>query len=290
MERAPETAVQTSCTRRKRPLLPCPARSVIHEARRSRAGRRTGGDERGAEPFRAYARMSAVSGIVFAGLFVAALVLVRQAPGIAAPDRVYADFYTVGNGERARDGRAVHRAVRGDRLPVAHERDANAHRVAARVVVRGPAMAAARFGRALRLHALRGYGGRGCRGPADGLLLTPPSVPRGGAHAHRRRLRHGLRLRRPRRRHVHDHDDHLDPAAWAASTLGGGRGLPRRHVPAPQHHLPPGDPAGVPRLGAAAQRRAPRRRRPTPRLRRTRTGRLRLLPTSPTDPRPEDLP
>jgi hypothetical protein len=42
--------------------------------------------------------MSALSGIVFAGLFVAALVLVRQAPGIAAPDRVYADFYTVGKG------------------------------------------------------------------------------------------------------------------------------------------------------------------------------------------------
>jgi hypothetical protein len=59
---------------------------------------RTGGDGGGAEPFRAYARMSAVSGIVFAGLFVASLVLVRQAPGIAAPDRVYADFYTVGKG------------------------------------------------------------------------------------------------------------------------------------------------------------------------------------------------
>ena len=72
--------------------------SVIHTTRRSRAGKRAGGGEEGAEPFRAYARVSAVSGIVFAGLFVAALVLVRQAPGIAAPDRVYADFYTVGKG------------------------------------------------------------------------------------------------------------------------------------------------------------------------------------------------
>jgi len=72
--------------------------SVIHTTRRSRAGRRAGGGEEGAEPFRAYARVSAVSGIVFAGLFVAALVLVRQAPGIAAPDRVYAAFYTVGQG------------------------------------------------------------------------------------------------------------------------------------------------------------------------------------------------
>ena len=72
--------------------------SVLHKPRRSRAGRGTGGDDGGAEPFRAYARMSAVSGIVFAGLFVAALVLVRQAPGIAAPDRVYADFYTIGQG------------------------------------------------------------------------------------------------------------------------------------------------------------------------------------------------
>ena len=72
--------------------------SVLHKPRRSRAGRGTGDDDRGAEPFRAYARMSAVSGIVFAGLFVAALVLVRQAPGIAAPDRVYSDFYTNGQG------------------------------------------------------------------------------------------------------------------------------------------------------------------------------------------------
>ena len=72
--------------------------SVIHKTRRARVGMRTGGDGGGAAPFRAYARMSAVSGIVFAGLFVASLVLVRQAPGIAAPDRVYADFYTVGKG------------------------------------------------------------------------------------------------------------------------------------------------------------------------------------------------
>ena len=48
---------------------------------------------------RIYARVSALSGIVFAGLFVAALVLVRQAPGLAASDRVYADFYTVGSGD-----------------------------------------------------------------------------------------------------------------------------------------------------------------------------------------------
>jgi len=47
---------------------------------------------------RTLARTSAVSGILFAGLFVAALVLVRQAPGIAAPDRVYAQFYSVGQG------------------------------------------------------------------------------------------------------------------------------------------------------------------------------------------------
>ena len=45
-----------------------------------------------------YARASALSGIVFAGLFLVALVLLRQAPGLDASDRVYADFYTVGSG------------------------------------------------------------------------------------------------------------------------------------------------------------------------------------------------
>ena len=97
MGRAPEIAVQSSSTTEE--AAPVMSRaSAIHRTRRQRAGRRTGGGERGAEPFRAYARVSAFSGIVFAGLFVAALVLVRQAPGIAAPDRVYADFYTDGKG------------------------------------------------------------------------------------------------------------------------------------------------------------------------------------------------
>jgi hypothetical protein len=71
---------------------------AIHEVRRTRAGRRTGDGGRGREPFQVYARLTAVSGILFAGLFIAALVLVRQAPGVAAPDRVYTAFYTVGRG------------------------------------------------------------------------------------------------------------------------------------------------------------------------------------------------
>ena len=40
-----------------------------------------------------HARISGLSGVVFAALFVAALVLVRQAPGVAAADGTYADFY-----------------------------------------------------------------------------------------------------------------------------------------------------------------------------------------------------
>ena len=71
---------------------------VLHQARRSRAGRGTSGTRRRTEPFRIYARASALSGIVFAGLFFVALVLVRQAPGLAASDRVYTEFYTVGSG------------------------------------------------------------------------------------------------------------------------------------------------------------------------------------------------
>ena len=48
---------------------------------------------------RIYARASALSGIVFAGLFFVALVLVRQAPGLAASDRVDTEFDTVGLGD-----------------------------------------------------------------------------------------------------------------------------------------------------------------------------------------------
>jgi hypothetical protein len=40
-----------------------------------------------------YARMSGVSGIVFAVLFAVALTLVRQAPGLGVPDSVYTAFY-----------------------------------------------------------------------------------------------------------------------------------------------------------------------------------------------------
>ena len=45
-----------------------------------------------------HARTSAVSGLVFAALFVAALVLVRQAPGLGAADSTYTDFYRNTNG------------------------------------------------------------------------------------------------------------------------------------------------------------------------------------------------
>jgi hypothetical protein len=45
---------------------------------------------------RALGRMSALSGIVFAGLFVVAMVLVVQAPKLGDPDSVYAAFYARG--------------------------------------------------------------------------------------------------------------------------------------------------------------------------------------------------
>ena len=44
------------------------------------------------------ARIASITGILFAGLFAAALALVRQAPGLAVPDGVYTDFYSNGRG------------------------------------------------------------------------------------------------------------------------------------------------------------------------------------------------
>ncbi len=46
---------------------------------------------------RQYARVSGISAIVFAVLFVAALVLVQQAPGLGVPDSVYTAFYASGS-------------------------------------------------------------------------------------------------------------------------------------------------------------------------------------------------
>lgn len=46
---------------------------------------------------RAYGRMSGLSGIVFAVLLTVALVLMKQAPGLAVPDSVYAAFYSGGS-------------------------------------------------------------------------------------------------------------------------------------------------------------------------------------------------
>lgn len=45
-----------------------------------------------------YQRMSALSGLVFAVLFGAALVLLHEAPGLGVPDDVYAAFYRDGGG------------------------------------------------------------------------------------------------------------------------------------------------------------------------------------------------
>lgn len=46
---------------------------------------------------RGYGLMGGLSGVAFAVLFVVALVLVRQAPGLAAPDAVYTQFYAGGS-------------------------------------------------------------------------------------------------------------------------------------------------------------------------------------------------
>jgi hypothetical protein len=45
-----------------------------------------------------YARAAGVSGLVFAALFIAAFVLVRQAPGLDGSDAAYTAFYSAGSG------------------------------------------------------------------------------------------------------------------------------------------------------------------------------------------------
>lgn len=50
-------------------------------------------------PMHRSAVLSGLSGLVFTGLFVAALALVRQAPGLGVPDSVYADFYSDRSGD-----------------------------------------------------------------------------------------------------------------------------------------------------------------------------------------------
>ena len=49
-------------------------------------------------PLRRSAAFSGLSGLAFAALFVAALVLIRQAPGLDVPDSTYTAFYSVGRG------------------------------------------------------------------------------------------------------------------------------------------------------------------------------------------------
>jgi hypothetical protein len=45
-----------------------------------------------------HARMSGLSGLAFAALFVVALIFVQRAPGLGASDDAYADFYRAGHG------------------------------------------------------------------------------------------------------------------------------------------------------------------------------------------------
>jgi hypothetical protein len=66
-------------------------------ARRGDEGTGAAGGAR-VPPETAHARMAAWSGVLFALLFTAGLILVRQAPGLAAPDADYAEFYSSGAG------------------------------------------------------------------------------------------------------------------------------------------------------------------------------------------------
>ena len=159
----------------------------------------------------AAARIAAISGIVFAVLFVAALVLVHRSPTLGDPDAAYAAFYADG-------GDQLFVAVGLYLVPFAGIAFLW-HMTAMRNVLDTLTPAPSTMAHGLNLLAgiifvtLLFAGTAAVGATAFGVYFghAPVEDPSTARALTARRLRPGVRLRGPRGRHVRDH--HHDPAA-----------------------------------------------------------------------------
>src|SRR3954454_18306820 len=157
----------------------------------------------------------------------------------------------------AERGGPVHRALRGDRLPVAHGRHSHAVAGAPAQLVDGDAaLAASGRVRDLRLHAVRQHGLRRRHRLADEVLRRPAARSGRGPRAELGRIHAAVRLRRQSRRDVHAHDDRAGQCGRDAAPAAGDPQLCGGRPAAGEHHVPSRDPAGVPGLGADGEHRS----------------------------------
>ena len=164
---------------------------------------------RGGAQMRSAARMSGISGLIFAALLIVALLLVHHAPGLGVSDQDVRQLLQQEQRRRPRHARPLYRAVRRHRVHVAHGDDPDpSRRRAAPDQLGGPPVAEPGFRTDLRRDDLRRRGsGRRTRVDRGSVVVT--RTPAGcGSCSDRGRLWPRLRLQRARGGHVHalDHD------------------------------------------------------------------------------------
>ena len=202
-------------------------------------------------------RLAAVMGLVFSGLFIAALVVVNGVPHLGAPDAAYGTFYDGA-------GNTVVTAVALYLVPLAGIAFLW-FVVALRSVL--DTLAPAPSAMANGLNLLSGVLFVALLFAGTAALATPVFVtthrrrpaagPGGRARPVRARLRPGLRVLRARCRHVRaDHDDAAAQRGRHAPRRGDRR-LRARDLAADHRDRPPREPARPPGLGAARRGRAP---------------------------------
>lgn len=196
---------------------------------------------------RRFERMSAISGLVFAVLFGLAIVLVSQGPRLTDPASAYQAFYA-GNTD-------VLAAVGLNVVPFAGIAFLW-HLAAKRAMIRAFApggeiqgwlsLAAGLVFICMMFVGTAAVGAVALLSALGAPELPPPDVARALSS-----VGYGgdVRFRCPGGRHVHDHVDHAGQEDGCAARLAGCARVPRRHVSAGEHHIPPPGLAGVPQLG-----------------------------------------
>jgi hypothetical protein len=185
-----------------------------------------------------HGRVSGLSGVVFAGLFVAAPVLVRQAPGLGAPDGAYADFYRNTNGNVLVTAALYAVPLAG--VALLWQMSTTGTHIGA-LPRSSPELQrwlhlASGVLFVCMLFAAAAVGGRR---PADGVLHRSAAAARHRPFPGRRGLRARVRLRRPCGRHLHDLDHDARPHRGTAPPVDGRAELPVGGVPAGEHDVPP---------------------------------------------------